>query len=134
MSMTDDEIRSFYTDADEHDQARQLREHMAAIIREAMKDVAYELGGGDAPRGYYQHHADRTLETLLRVCNEKGWERIGRPIMAKIEAEHRKQAALHALALNSALNPMLINIPASLAALAGELKVAGGSPIQPVDE
>lgn len=130
--MTDDEIRKLYTDASEHEQAGQLREHMAAIIREAMQDVVHEVGDGEAPRGYFQHHADRTLETLLRVCNEKGWERIGRPIMAKVEAEHLKRAALEALALNSALNPMPIHIPAS--SLAAALKVVGGSPTQPVDE
>lgn len=131
FEVSEDDIRKMYTDADEQLQARELRNHMASIIREAMKDVVHEVGYGDATTDYFQNRADLTLECLLRVCSEKGWERIGRPIMAKIEAEHQKRLALESMTLNAALNPMPIQIPSSF--LSAFSKITP-QPTQPVDE
>lgn len=105
FKQTEDEIRELYADAREHREALTLRLHMEEVIAEAMKEVVREVDCGDATPSYYFDRGRRLLDAMLRVCNEKGWERISRPIMAKMEAEQTMRACINVLTARRMLEP-----------------------------
>lgn len=107
FDLSEDEVRKLYTDASEHYAARQLRDHMVQMIDHELRDIVREqrdLWAGHRS-DFFRARAGELLEKLQRICNEQGWERIGRPIMAKIEAEHQMQIAMNYLTTQEMLKP-----------------------------
>lgn len=105
FKMTDEQVKALYADAREHLEARNLRAMLTETIYHAMKDVVREVGYGDATPDYFDNRADLLLDRLMRVCNGEGWDRVARPIMAKVQAEQQMQMVVDYLSTTKMLEP-----------------------------